>query len=167
MLTKILTKRRKSSKLDDEEIENIMENSFWNRSQIIDLYSKFVAKYPAGKITRTEFNNIFRSLQWTQHNIQLFYFVFTAIDKNGDGCISFSEALLSYSIIYNCKILERLKETDLNLTSSMKEIEIMIECFYDWVFQKTKKDYNNMFRRFTKFITSNQAFVFITRRHSA
>jgi hypothetical protein len=45
MLTKIISKRTKQrtlSKLDDEDIEHIMENSFWRREQIIDLYSKFL-----------------------------------------------------------------------------------------------------------------------------
>ena len=44
MLNKLLTKPR-TSKLDDEEIEYIMDNSFWRREQIIDLYSKFLVNF--------------------------------------------------------------------------------------------------------------------------
>ncbi len=102
------------------------------------------------------------------HNIQLFYFVFNAIDKNADGFIDFREALLSYSIIYNSQIIQKLKQYDLNITSSLKEIEIMMEYFHENVFQQDtyNKNYKNIFKRFTKFITSNQAFAFIMRRHS-
>ena len=44
LINKIMTTkkiRRKNSKLDDNEIEYIIENSFWNREQIIDFYFKF------------------------------------------------------------------------------------------------------------------------------
>jgi hypothetical protein len=154
--------KSKSISIADEEIDFIMRNSFWNREQIVEMFKKFISFYPNGKLNRNEFKEIFK-----EENIspRILYRVFNAIDKNEDDCIDFSEALLSYTILYDKSIIQDIlyKASSLykiNNTNSKiivcneKEVEIIIDVFFDSIFRRpsVKIEKINKFQKILRFI---------------
>jgi len=93
--------------------------------------------FPRGKLSQAEFETIFGNMYLDSRNKKIINYVYNAIDKDRNGSIDFTEAVILMSVLQNGDLIQMLKLVfrmyDLNGNGKINEKEMseIIESLYD------------------------------------
>ena len=75
-------------------LDTILENTDYDEYDIRKSYKHFIKKYPQGRLSPTNFQEVMVKLFPTGNSSGLSVIMFQQFDKNGDGFISFDEFII-------------------------------------------------------------------------
>eukprot|EP00906_Rhabdomonas_costata_P036362 RCo051033 len=85
------------SPLPREEIDELCGRSRFHRREIRQLHSQFSGEAPGGQLTRQEFASLAESMGLKER--ALIEVLFTMLDRNRDGHVSFSDYVMAMSVL--------------------------------------------------------------------
>jgi len=133
--------------LSDEDLDFIANNTAASRDQVDEQYENFLGKHPAGKITKTDFQNMMQACFPDRDLSKIESHIFRMYDKNGDGHIDFREFMIVLYIMSNGTPEENLKQIfrifDINNDGTLepKEMDKLVKDLFQMF---TKKDNPDM-----------------------
>jgi len=133
--------------LSDEDLDFIANNTAASRDQVDEQYENFLGKHPAGKITKTDFQNMMQACFPDRDLSKIESHIFRMYDKNGDGHIDFREFMIVLYIMSNGTPEENLKQIfrifDINNDGTLepKELDKLVKDLFQMF---TKKDNPDM-----------------------
>ncbi|CBY14598.1 unnamed protein product [Oikopleura dioica] len=97
------------SKLSKKQIDELSRITFFSEEEIKIWFAGFQKDCPTGKLSKSEFAEIYQSF-FPNGDARVFAkFVFNVFDRNGDGSIEFSEFLQALSITSRGNVDEKLE----------------------------------------------------------
>lgn len=118
-----------NSKLSPKDIRKISEKTLFSEEEIKTWHEGFLKDCPTGKLTRSEFLNIYNQSFPGGEPEEFARVLFSLFDENGDGTIEFDEFLMALSVTSRGKVEEKLewafKLYDLNGDGSITKEEML------------------------------------------
>jgi len=133
--------KKDPTKLTEEEIKLLLDNTKLNRAQINALYHNFLKECPSGKLTKKDFVKLFKEVHPSENKKEkadkFCEYVFKVIDRDNLGYISFQDFVLCFSLTsygdfkQKCEFAFRLYDLDKDGKISKKEMTQVLEALYD------------------------------------
>jgi Ca2+-binding EF-hand superfamily protein len=142
-------------KLTDNDIELIINNTSFDREQILDWYDGFINECPSGRMRKKNFRNFYMQLNPKGNSEKFCKYAFRLFDEDNGGYICFKEFILAISITTSGDLVKKLnlafklydidKDGYVNKKEIVKIMDAMFclinfhdDCFYD---EKESKKY--------------------------
>lgn len=133
--------KKDPTKLTEDEIKLLLDNTKLNRAQINALYHNFLKECPSGKLTKKDFVKLFKEVHPSENKKEkadkFCEYVFKVIDRDNLGYISFQDFVLCFSLTsygdfkQKCEFAFRLYDLDKDGKISKKEMTQVLEALYD------------------------------------
>jgi len=123
--------------LTEEEIQLLLENTSFDRSQIIEWHNGFMKDFPSGKMNRYGFIRVYSQLYPKGRSEEYSRQVFKVFDANNSGEIDFHELMLSMQVttLGNLKkkleIAFQLYDIDRNGVVDKQEMTKLIHAIFE------------------------------------
>ncbi|CAF0778241.1 unnamed protein product [Rotaria sordida] len=138
-----------TSELDDETIERLTKNTKYTPEQIREWHASFLRDCPNGKLTSTQFVDVYKKFYTEAEAEKYSYQVFRTFDLDRSGYIDFVEFLLAVNINANGDIRDKLSLAfdiyDINGDGKIdkKEMTKVITAIYDLLGEEHRKGENS------------------------
>jgi neurocalcin delta len=149
------------TKLSKEDVEYLLNNTSYSRTQIKKWYRGFMKDCPSGQLTRRRFLSIYRNLFPDGRAGAFYEHVFRTLDEDGSGTIDFKEFLQAISITQTGKPEDKLELAfrlyDINRNGIIEEHEMVeiikaiylmtdtgAECIGDAPYSRTREIFSKM-----------------------
>ena len=144
--------------LTDNDIELIINNTSFDRDQILDWYDGFIAQCPTGRMKLKNFNNFYNQFNPKGNSKKFCKYAFRLFDEDNSGYICFKEFILAVSITTSGDLIKKLNlafklyDIDKDGYVNKKEIVKIMDAMHslinvenDW-FQADKEDSRKYFQ---------------------
>lgn len=135
--------------LTDEDIEYLLENTHFNRNEIVIWHSQFIEECPEGRINKANFKNVYKKNYAHGRADKFCEYLFRAYDVNNNGYIDFKEFLIPISINSRGTVEEKLEmafsmfDIDKNNYIDKKEMEKLLTIIYELTGETDKTGMND------------------------
>lgn len=142
------TKKANPCELLEEEIQLLLQNTRFNRNQIIEWHKGFIKDCPKGKLDKKKFVEIYKQFYPQGKADKFCGHVFKTFDTDNSSEIDFVEFLIAISITSQGDVREKLRmafnmyDIDKNGCIDKKEMEKIIESIYDLLGEENRKGDN-------------------------
>jgi Ca2+-binding EF-hand superfamily protein len=103
-----LKSRDNENYLTDDDIELIINNTSFDRDQILDWYDGFIDQCPSGRMKKKHFNKFYSNLNPKGNSEKFCKYAFRLFDEDNDGYICFKEFILAVSITISGDLIKKL-----------------------------------------------------------
>lgn len=129
----------KDPKPTTNDLDFLASTSGLGKEEVEDLFAKFSAKNPDGKLDKVEFVRLYTSLrpEKPERLDEISVHIFRAFDRNGDNSITFSEFLVAYALTTKGDLRKKLEyafdmyDSDRNQTLDYAEVFAVITGMLD------------------------------------
>lgn len=98
MNSQLNNKKTKKNELTENDYKFLTTRTGLSKNEIKEVFTKFMANNPDGKLDKIEFTNLMKRLDpdGSKGSDKLFEFVFRAFDSDKNGFVDFNEFMIAY-----------------------------------------------------------------------
>ena len=123
-----------ASNVPEEEMEELIESTCFNKVELKRWYTKFIREYPDGQLNLNQFNQLLGRIHTNKSSHSLANHIFRSFDHDNNGSISFKELMSSLSVTTRGTVREKLEwafhvyDVDQDGSITMDEITAIVKC---------------------------------------
>ncbi|KAL5104210.1 Calcium-binding protein NCS-1 [Taenia crassiceps] len=129
----------KHTSLDHDTLDMLQKKTKMSPKELKDWYKRFCRQFPDGKMSRSEFAQVYSDFFPGGHSDAFADIVFNSFDTNRDGAVNFMEFTCALGIINNGSVEEKINwafdlyDQDKNGVITLNELTTMLNALYKLV----------------------------------